>query len=328
MPEVTVLTTVYNALPYLPMAVDSILGQTLSDFRFLIIDDGSTDGSAAWLDNVSDERICVVHQANCGLAGALNRGLALCETPFVARFDADDYALPTRLEKQLAFLRSQPEVGLVGTQVAPFGDRRVGRNSSLPCEHREIDSALMLGRHALCHSSVMYRTALVREIGGYWSEGLSEDWDLYLRMAERAQLANLDEVLLHYRVLPTGLQGRHAGEVRLRIAYACQCARQRRAGLSVTSYAEFQGQAAAARLWQRLRRAQDDYALWQYRRALPDVLGTRRAAGYARLMWAAACSPPLTWQRLARVARRRFAAWDSRRNAQADRFRLQETVTS
>jgi glycosyltransferase involved in cell wall biosynthesis len=98
-PPVTILMAVYNGMPYLTEAIDSVLNQTLKDWELLIIDDGSKDDSAAYLDSLTDPRIRVVHQANRGLAGALNRGLELCETEFLGRLDADDVALPTRFEK-------------------------------------------------------------------------------------------------------------------------------------------------------------------------------------------------------------------------------------
>ena len=102
MSEVSVLMTVYNGMPYLRPAVESVLEQTHSDFKFIIVDDGSEDGTAGYLESIDDPRVTVVRQENQGTAKAANHGLSLIETPFVARMDADDIALPTRLEKQLA----------------------------------------------------------------------------------------------------------------------------------------------------------------------------------------------------------------------------------
>ena len=92
---VTVLMTVYNGMPLLEEAVESVLGQTLTDWTLLIVNDGSTDATPQYLNGLNDNRIRVVHQANEGLAGALNTGLELCESEFLARLDADDVALPT-----------------------------------------------------------------------------------------------------------------------------------------------------------------------------------------------------------------------------------------
>lgn len=303
MSTVTVLMSVYNGMPYLSEAVNSVIAQTFQDWTLLLINDGSTDGSTDYLNQLDDPRIRVVHQCNQGLAAALNNGIKLVETEFLARLDADDIALPTRLEKQLAFLRANPLVGLVGTQIAPLGEKRVGRGGHLPLDHQHIDSGLLRGQHCLSHTSVMCRTALMREIGGYWPTGWSEDWDMYLRMGERAELANLNEVLVHYRVVESGIQSRYLAEVRSRISYACELAKLRRKHGELISYEDFLKLRRKGTSWHRAAEAMQNYAQTQYRRALPEILGSRPAWGYARLAWAATCSPQMTWNRVRRMVR-------------------------
>ncbi|MFC1937085.1 glycosyltransferase family 2 protein [Chloroflexota bacterium] len=105
----TVLMTVYNGEPYLYEAVASILAQTYRDFRFLILDNASTDNSRGVIRSFNDPRIKLVElPENIGLVAALNRGLEMIDTPFVARMDADDISLPTRLEKELNELQNSP----------------------------------------------------------------------------------------------------------------------------------------------------------------------------------------------------------------------------
>ena len=192
MPSITVFMPVYNALPYLKDAVESIRRQTLADWRFLIVDDGSTDGSVEYLRGLTDPRITLIEQPHQGPAAASNRALALCETEFFARMDADDLSDPRRLEEQLAFLVEHPEVGLLGTQILPLGSRRTGRPSSLATEHETIFDDLLHGRHAMCNPTIMCRTALLREVGGYSADGALEDWAMFLAMGRKARLANLD----------------------------------------------------------------------------------------------------------------------------------------
>jgi glycosyltransferase involved in cell wall biosynthesis len=300
--------TVYNGIPYLSDAVDSVRRQTLTDWKLIVVDDGSTDGSGAWLDALDDPRICVVHQQNAGAPVASNRGLELCDTEFVARLDADDLALPTRLEKQLAHLRAHPQVGLVGTQFKWLCQGRTGNTRPIPCDHRAIDARHMSGRHGLVHSSMMCRTQLLREVGGYWPYGVGEDYDLFLRVGERAELANLDEVLLHVRVVPGSLQSQNMPRLRSLVAYAGERARRRRERLPGITFEEFCELRKADPWWTRLGRALDVQALTQYRKAQNEILGGRRLRGYARLAAAAACSPQLTWQRIESVARKRWLA--------------------
>ena len=120
-PQVTVALVVYNNAPYVGEAIDSILGQTFTDFEFLIVNDGSTDGSGHVIDAraASDPRIRVIHQQNRGLIASLNLLFAEAAAPWVARTDGDDISLPDRLGKQLADIKADPRIG------AAAGDRGV-----------------------------------------------------------------------------------------------------------------------------------------------------------------------------------------------------------
>jgi glycosyltransferase involved in cell wall biosynthesis len=300
LPEVSVLMTVYNGMPYVEEAIQSIEQQSLANWELIVVDDGSTDATPAFLYALADPRIRIVHQPNGGPPVAANRGLQLCRAEFTARMDADDVAHPSRLQRQRDFLRAHPAVGLLGTQVAPLG-KRPGRSLHLPQDHAAIFEALMQGRHGLCHSSIMCRTQLLKEIGGYWERGIAEDWDMFLRMGERAELANLDEVLLHYRILACSLQGSRMAELRQRIAYSCDRARRRQQGLPPIDYSDFQLQRQRAPVWSRLGDVLDGYALSHYRLAMGEILGAQIVRGYARLAWAACLSPRLTQQRLRRM---------------------------
>ena len=307
MTAVTVFAPVYNALPHLREAIDSIRRQTLEDWIFLVVDDGSTDGSAEYVQSLGDPRIRLLRQQHQGPAIASNWALQLCATEFFARMDADDVAYPTRLEEQLAFLKRHPAVGLVGTQIEPLGSVRAGRPSALATNHRTIFNDLMHGRHAMCNPTIMCRTALLREVGGYQPDGVLEDWAMFLRMGERAELANLDKVLLAYRIHTGSTNGRHMAELRSRIAFVCDRARRRQIGAPPISYEEFLDARRAAPFWRRLAQSAEGYAMEQYRLALADILGPRRVRGYARLACAACCSPTLTFQRVARVVRKRLS---------------------
>jgi glycosyltransferase involved in cell wall biosynthesis len=293
--------TVYNGLPYLPLAVESIRRQTLRDFRFVIVNDGSTDGSADYLNALRDGRITVVHQENQGTGRAANRGLQLCNTDFIARIDADDIAFPTRLERQRRFLIDRPCVGLAGTQVAPLGEAGPGRSLALPTGHDAIYRALRKGHHALSHSAVMIRASVLRRVGGYWTKPLYDDWDMMIRVGEVSRLANLREVLHYYRVHRGSLNGSSMARVRLSIDYACELARRREQQLPEISPEDFESQRrmrpVLARAWEKL----NNYALSQYRIAMADICGAQPLSARLRLAWAAACSPGLAARRVSRL---------------------------
>jgi glycosyltransferase involved in cell wall biosynthesis len=303
---VTVLLPAYNAMPYLTEAVRSILEQTLQDFLLLIIDDGSTDGTGDYLAKLRDPRITAISRAHCGLGATLNEGLALCETEFLARMDADDVSLPHRLEAQVAFLRRHPAVGMVGTQFSYIGANGTRVPSPrVPCEHAAITADLLEKHLSLVHGTLVFRTSLVRSIGGYRIAGIGEDWDLFLRMVEVATVANLSEVHYLWRLHCGNSNPADLVRQQMGIEYACLCAVARANGKPEAPFVDFcRTQAAQGRLAD-IRRFVDAYALAQYRIALGEIATDRQLAGSARLLWAALCPPPRTWARVRRVVRKR-----------------------
>lgn len=201
-PRVSVLLPVYNASRFLREAVDSILRQTYRDFELLAIDDGSTDQSLATLESYRDPRLRILrNDRNRGLIYSLNRGLAEARGVYVARMDADDISQPTRLEQQAAFLDSHPKVAVVGSNVEDMDEAgRTVSVSHIPCSNEEIQHKL-LRRCCMNHPSVMFRRQQVVDLGGYReAHALTEDYDLWLRVSERHELANLSDRLLRYRI--------------------------------------------------------------------------------------------------------------------------------
>ena len=305
MSEITVLMSVYNGMPYLPEAVDSILAQTVQDFTFLIVNDGSKDETVDYLNRLTDKRIQVMHQSHRGQGAARTSGLARLNSKFVAIMDADDVALPTRLEAQLHFLHRHKEIGLVGTQVAYIGDSgRRGFSPPLPCDHESIYTDLLHGRHALVNGTIMCYVSILKRVGGYRIDSSGEDWDMFLRVGEASKLANLNEVLYLYRLHFFSVNIRHLDKIRTDIAYACHCAKHRAAGHPEISVKEFLIEQSARPFWHRLAEAMDVYALGQYRRALVDILNSNCLKGYAQLAYAVLCSPRWSIQRISRAIRK------------------------
>ena len=203
-PAISVLLPVFNAENYLALAIESIQNQTFSDFEIIAINDGSTDSSLAILEGFAkrDKRIRVIDQENKGLIVTLNEGIRLTNAPFIARMDADDICHAFRFEKQLAYLEEHPECVAVGSRVMLIDP------DGLPiCEfskqvaHADIDSDHLSGKGgAIAHPAVMLRKSALEKIDGYRDDVIhAEDIDLFLRLAEVGQVANLPEVLLYYR---------------------------------------------------------------------------------------------------------------------------------
>jgi glycosyltransferase involved in cell wall biosynthesis len=201
-PRVTVVMAAYNAGRFLRYAIDSILCQSFSDFEVLLIDDGSTDDTRAIVQSYRDARLRLLgNDRNRGVVYTRNRGLELADGAYVAPMDADDVAHHERLERQVAFLDSHPDIAMVGTWVNMIDEQG---NPFLilrsPTDSQTIYETL-LDYNTFFHSSVMFRKHAVLAVGGYrGSADLAQDWDLWLRLSEQYALANLDEVLLDYRV--------------------------------------------------------------------------------------------------------------------------------
>ena len=204
---ISVLMPAYNAGRHVAEAVESILAQTLGDFEFIIIDDGSKDRTLKILRDFEarDPRIRLVSRPNLGLVRTLNEGVRMARGKFVARMDADDVALPERFALQVAFLEAHPEVVCVGGESLDVDEtgRWVVYRPQRPRDHEAIQEQLLRGICPMCHPTAMIRRDDLLAVGGYDEEfAQSEDLELWLRLGERGRLANLSEVVLRYRRHP------------------------------------------------------------------------------------------------------------------------------
>ena len=202
-PAVSVLMGVWNGAPRVREAIESVLGQTLGDLELVVVDDGSTDATASILGSFGDPRVRVTRERRGGLTSALRSALGLARAPLVARLDADDVALPERLERQRDFLERHPEVGLLGTAAREVDG--IGREVGVvrpPTEDAALRGALI--RHnPFVHSSVMMRRSALEQAGGYDpSFPVAQDYDLWMRMSRVTRMANLPEALVVRRLLP------------------------------------------------------------------------------------------------------------------------------
>jgi glycosyltransferase involved in cell wall biosynthesis len=207
--------SVYNGLPYLSAAMESILEQTFENFEFIIIDDGSTDGSTAILRRYAaqDERVRLIVQENRGIPRAVNRGLDQASGVYIARMDADDIALPERFAKQVAYLDAHSECVLLGGDAIAIDaegksfertdgplSRGNANNADLAYEHARLVERMLQGKWVFFNPSVMMRRRAVEATGGYDEHySVAQDLDLFLRLAEVGTVANLKTPLIQYR---------------------------------------------------------------------------------------------------------------------------------
>jgi glycosyltransferase involved in cell wall biosynthesis len=195
--------SVYNGEDYLDAAIESILGQTYEDFEFLIVDDASTDGSRARLQDWAeqDERIrLILKDENEGLGQALHDGVEMAEAPLIARMDGDDIAEPDRLEKQVAYFDDHPETDILGSWAVDIDEAgRKKQYRRYPTDHDEI--VRLIWTNPLVHPSVMMRKAAIQRVGSYDPDVRKrQDYELWFRcVAGGLRFANYPEALLRYR---------------------------------------------------------------------------------------------------------------------------------
>ena len=207
--KVSVIMAVYNGERYLEGAISSVLRQTFADFEFIVIDDGSSDATPEILSRIGreDSRIVVVRQENRGQTLSLNRAVELAQGNYLARQDADDLSMAERLELQARYLDTHPSVAVLGTAAQVMDQKgAVIGNLSTPQGAAQVRDALLTVRATPVHGSVMMRKEALAAVGGYrdafW---VSQDFDLWLRMAERFDLDNIPLMLYRWRRNPAGV---------------------------------------------------------------------------------------------------------------------------
>ena len=213
-PIISVLMPCYNAGETLDETMLSLLGQTLSEFEVVAVDDGSEDSTSEKLSKWSeqDSRVRVITIAHAGIIPALNNGMEACRSHLVARMDADDVAHPERLERQAAFLEENPEVAVVGSLVEGFPRDGVREGFQIYLDwlnklvdHEAITRDILI-ESPLAHPSVAFRRRRVEALGGYQEHGWAEDYDLWLRLyLEGARFEKIPEILLYWREHPQRL---------------------------------------------------------------------------------------------------------------------------
>ncbi len=224
---VSIIMSVYNAEDSVAEAIDSILNQSFCHYEFIIVNDGSTDGSERVIRSYNDSRIRIIdNPVNRGLTNSLNLALSSAIGKYVARIDADDVAFPKRLESQVRYLEDHPDVVVLGGQAdirawhqIPFvGNRR----TRLPLTYQGIRFYSMLD-NPFIHSSVMFRRGPVIDVyKGYSGKfRTSQDYELWSRVLARDKCENLDESLVELRASRNSVSSRYGKDAFERIAYIC-----------------------------------------------------------------------------------------------------------
>lgn len=201
LPQVSILMPVYNTAPYLREAIDSMLSQTFTDFELIVLNDCSPDNAEEILDTYNDPRIVRYKGAkNVGLSNVLNIGIEMARGKYIARMDSDDISLPNRLQVQVDYLETYPEIDLVSVGMQLFGD-----NDEIWIRDQDFEEMKIraLFRSPVLHASSVWRKESFEKQGLRFRQEMvpCEDYDLWTRaLVSGLKFANLSEVLYRYRI--------------------------------------------------------------------------------------------------------------------------------
>jgi len=301
----TVTLPVYNAMPYLPAAVESVLNQSYRDFDFLIVDDGSTDGSADYLRSLCDPRIKLTVRENRGLGNTLNELFRNSRTEYIARMDADDICEPDRLEKQMAFLRDHGDVVMLGTGIDFIVGNRIVDGFPPLTKHSEIRQRLLQRRPGVNHPTLVVKRDAWAGVGGYRFAGAGEDLDFCLRVCDFGRVANAPEPLYHYRLRKESLTFKTAAETNRGYAFAVACAKAREQGMAEPGLEQFRRAWRRRPIYARVAQMIATSGETLYRLSIIRRAEGRSLASRAYLVVAAMCLPHVVLSRL--TARRASA---------------------
>jgi glycosyltransferase involved in cell wall biosynthesis len=207
---VSVVMSVYNSAAHLCEAIDSILNQTYQNFEFIIINDGSTDESLNMIQSYQDKRIRLIDNSeNKGLIYSLNKGFEMAMGKYIARMDADDISLPERLEKQVAFMEAQKQIGVCTCDYTQFSAR--SSKTYLAWEKHDEMLAQLLFNSCLVHPSLLIRKESLNALNTYFDSNFlhAEDYELWTRLILKCKFSKVPEVLFEYRLHENQVSQKH-----------------------------------------------------------------------------------------------------------------------
>ena len=264
---------VYNGAPFLREAIESVLNQSRAEFEFLIVDDGSTDEAPSIIASYAarDSRIKVLRQENRGPGAAMNAGLKACSGDWVFVMHGDDIMLPNRLERQVAFIRNNPQLALVGAYVfliSPKG-KIIGEGRAAYIDVRMVQEVKNKGGIIGGLYHVAFSRSIGLSIGGFREDmTVNEDVDFYNRLLDAGHLLLIQpEFLMKYRVHASSASVAKVLMIRKHWRYIKDEIFRRRAGLESRLFEAFIEAERKRPFFVRLNTQRKDLAKFFYKQA-------------------------------------------------------------
>lgn len=304
-PKISVLMSVRNGMPYVEQAIRSIIGQTFQDWEFVIVDNASKDGTIELIENIarSEPRIRFFrNEADLGQSGGLNRGLEYCRGQWIARMDADDQALPNRLERQMAFIGENPDVKATSSLAYYINSegRRVGKTFHDLTTRMAFERYRSEGRSiGLLHPGALVNRAVMSQLKGYRpSFDPANDIDLWSRISDHHLVLVQPEFLMEYRVHGGSDIARSFHLSIQKALWARNCMRARRSGKPEPGWEEFLEERSNAPWWLRLNRWRKATAKRLYRQSALDHITSQPVRSFMEMSGAALLQPTYAINRI------------------------------
>ena len=216
---ITIILPVYNSIKYIKECLDSISKQTFTDWRLLIFDDGSTDGTLEYLENwIKNEDRAILYKRNQSYISNLNEGIDLSDTKYIARMDADDIMYPERLQTQLDFMEAHTDIDLVCSSVECIKEDGSSNGYFGAFFSEQImDASDLMFMNQIVHPSVLMRSESLKQNNIRYKEEFkyAEDWEMWTQMLEkRMKLLSLKTPLMKYRIVEKSMSRTHQEEIR------------------------------------------------------------------------------------------------------------------
>lgn len=305
--KLTVIIPVYNGMPFLKEAVESILNQTYSDFRLLIIDDGSTDDSFHYLQSLSDDRLELWQQRNLGLCTSLNRAIQTVDSEFIARLDQDDVALPSRLQEQIEYLIHHPETICVLSNISRIVANGKEFGSYTTHVQEPISDYDPDQYGCIVHSTICFRRQAFVDLGGYRSQVYPvDDYDLLLRFWETGKVAVINKPLVKYRVHSKASTFKVFREMQIKTRYVTTMSQLRQTGNPELSLLEFMQTLDQTHFLGKLARHFEESGMLHFRKAGLLIGEGQMFLGGLNLMIAVLYYPHFAIKRLMALCRGRM----------------------
>ena len=304
MAKLTITLPVYNGMPYVEDAVESILAQTHDDFHFLIIDDGSRDGSTEYLKSINDSRVHLIVRENRGLGATLNQLFAESETEYVVRMDSDDVCAPDRLQKMVAFIDSNNDFVMAGSDQAFLVDGKTLKAAPRPTDHENIRRLLLKKRPGILHPTVVVRRDAWARVGGYRLSGAGEDLDFCLRMCDVGKVTNIPEVLYYYRLHAKSISSSRRREINYGYDFGVACALARERGQTEPDPETYKLHWNARSIPSKVADSFTNLGQHFYRLSLVRRIEGRKLTSAALMVAAASVQPRTAVDRLMQIAAR------------------------